>query len=242
MHYALPKMLLLTNSTVRPPKHGATLLRALFPRSYIDPNRRTDDIDESLLDEPWPHPLNPSPKVKKGIGLIRKHNLSGPLYDRKLSITEIKQRIADYYMPYHQQLEATFERLHKDFGGVWHINCHSMRSYSSKVFAEKDHQPRYDFCIGDRKGASCDKEFTELVVETLRALGYRVAVNKPYKGVVLVQKYSNPEANRHSLQIEVRRNLYMNEKTIEPNDGFEKLKEDLTCLIKAVCEFSRSRC
>ena len=33
------------------PEHGATLLSAQFPRSYIDPNRAEDDLDVSMLDE-----------------------------------------------------------------------------------------------------------------------------------------------------------------------------------------------
>ena len=35
------------------PQCGASLLRALFPRTYIDPNRSLDDIDQALLDEAW---------------------------------------------------------------------------------------------------------------------------------------------------------------------------------------------
>jgi N-formylglutamate amidohydrolase len=224
------------------PHHGATLLRALFPRSYIDPNRRSDDIDESLLAEPWPHPLQPGPKVKLGIGLIRKKEVAGHIYDRKLYVEEIQRRIKTYYQPYHSELAATFRRFHRDFGSVWHVNCHSMRSVSGGISPEGSGKKRSDFCVGDRDSTSCAGEFTELVVETLRAMGYRVAVNKPYKGVELVDKYSDPDRNRHSLQIEVRRNLYMDETTIQPNAGFMKLKADLTRLIEVICEFARSRC
>ena len=50
------------------PAHGATLIGALFPRSYIDANRHLADIDQALLAEPWPHPLNPGVKTKLGMG------------------------------------------------------------------------------------------------------------------------------------------------------------------------------
>ena len=55
------------------PDLGATFLKALFPRTYIDPNRSLQDIDEAMLDRPWPARLHPSPKVKQGIycGLVR---------------------------------------------------------------------------------------------------------------------------------------------------------------------------
>ena len=45
------------------PEVGATLVEALFPRSYIDPNRSLADIDPALLSAPWPGPLTPSRKA-----------------------------------------------------------------------------------------------------------------------------------------------------------------------------------
>src|SRR3546814_18052644 len=51
------------------PLEGASLLAARFPRAYIDPNRRLDDVDPVLLDGTWPEPLSPGPKSALGIGL-----------------------------------------------------------------------------------------------------------------------------------------------------------------------------
>ena len=42
------------------PLLGATLIEALFPRAYIDPNRHLSDMDPELLAEPWPEPVSPS--------------------------------------------------------------------------------------------------------------------------------------------------------------------------------------
>src|SRR5262250_886224 len=36
------------------PRHGAGFLKALFPRSYVDPNRHAAEIDPAMLDGPWP--------------------------------------------------------------------------------------------------------------------------------------------------------------------------------------------
>jgi len=66
-----------------------------------------------------------------------------------------------------------------------------------------------------------------------------VRINDPYKGVELVRAYSDPEGNRHSLQIEVNRKLYMNEATREPNGNFAKLQDDLTRLVEAVADYVR---
>lgn len=53
------------------PAKGASLLAALFPRAYIDPNRSLLDLDADLLADPWPHPLEPGQKtVRLGRGLV----------------------------------------------------------------------------------------------------------------------------------------------------------------------------
>ena len=54
------------------PEHGASLLGAFFPRSYIDVNRDAADIDEALLDAKWPGPVNPGEKTRLGMGLVRR--------------------------------------------------------------------------------------------------------------------------------------------------------------------------
>jgi N-formylglutamate deformylase len=73
----------------------------------------------------------------------------------------------------------------------------------------------------------------------LRDLGYGVAFNDPYKGVELVRKHGRPAENRHSLQVEVNRRLYMDELTLMPNDGYAKLERDLEKLLSAVAWFVR---
>jgi N-formylglutamate deformylase len=68
----------------------------------------------------------------------------------------------------------------------------------------------------------------------LRARGFSVEYNHPYKGVELVRRYGDPAKNRHSIQVEVNRRLYMNEKTLEPHEGFEPLKQDLRSLVETL--------
>ena len=109
------------------PARGVTLLRALFPRTYIDVNRSLDDLDASMLDTAWPDPLDPGPKVDLGIGLIARRDATGSLYDRKLTVAEVKRRISRYYEPYHRTLSELLDRAHRCANMVYHLNCHSMR-------------------------------------------------------------------------------------------------------------------
>jgi len=109
------------------PEYGAALLRALFPRAYIDPNRSLADLDVNLLDGPWPDKVQASEKVGIGLGLICKYaEADVPIYGRKLSVAEVKRRIEHYYLPYHRALAELLDARHARFGQVWHLNCHSM--------------------------------------------------------------------------------------------------------------------
>ena len=224
------------------PRLGATLIRARVPRSYIDPNRSLLDIDASLLDAAWPGPAIPSRKTQLGIGLIwRLLDTGKPVYDRRLSVDEVKQRIVRYHQPSQRAVKDALDHAHDHFGAVWHLNLHSMPAVSSAVSEEGPGVPRADFVLGDRDGTTCERDFTDLVAAKLRSMGYDVRINDPYKGVELVRAFSDPKDNRHSLQIEVNRRLYMDERTREKSAGFAKLRGDLTVLLEAVAAFARER-
>ena len=222
------------------PDHGAVLIAAEFPRSYIDANRSLLDIDAALLDGAWPGPINVTKKTEKGIGLVwRLLDTGEPIYTRKLTVAEVQARISNCYAPYHKAVRDAINTAHKHYGAVWHINCHSMPATSSVISEEGPGVPRADFVLGDRDGTTCDSEFTVFVASTLRAMGYEARINDPYKGVELVRAYSDPAESKHSLQIEVNRKLYMDENSREPNANFTKLQGDITSLIAAISDYAR---
>ncbi len=160
-----------------------------------------------------------------------------PIYQRKLPAAEILDRIERCHTPYHRVLDEACTRLHRDFGAVWHVNCHSMPSKRSA----RDIGRPADFVLGDRDGTTCAKEFTDFVAGVLRSRGYDVRINEIYKGVEIVKRQGRPAAQRHSLQIEVDRALYMDQKTLAKNSGFARLQVDITHLIAALGEFAGSR-
>jgi N-formylglutamate amidohydrolase len=220
------------------PAYGGTLIAALFPRSYLDANRAVNDLDEALLDGEWPSALLPSHKTRAGLGLVRRVVRPGtPIYDGKLPIVEIMDRVERCHAPYHRVLDEACDRVHRKFGAVWHVNCHSMPSSPTA----KEEGDCADFVLGDRDGTTCGREFTDFVAEVLRGRGYDVRVNEVYKGVEIVKRQGRPAEHRHSLQIEVDRSLYMNQKTIEKTPGFTALQADITHLIEALRGFVAAR-
>ena len=223
------------------PDVGATLIEAQFPRAYIDPNRSVADIDLALVADRWPDAITPSRKTAQGIGLVWRVVSGGvPLYARKLTAAELRARIDRYYIPYHDELTTTIDARHRRFGAVWHVDCHSMPAVGD-VNADDAGRERRDFVIGDRDGTTCDASFTRFVAERIESLGYTVAINDPYKGVEIVRLHGRPREQRHSLQIETKRTLYMNEATLEPHAGYGTLEADLKTLARDIAEYVRSQ-
>lgn len=163
-----------------------------------------------------------------------------PLYNRSLKSAEIWNRIETYYRPYHAMLEQLIENAHYIHGHVYHINCHSMPTQDTQSFRANPLKSA-DFVLGDRDGTTCDIAFTHAVRDVLKGMGYKVAVNDPYKGVELVRRYSNPATGRHSLQIEVARGLYMNEDEYKKSSNFNKIKNDLNKLIRFCADYVQAQ-
>jgi N-formylglutamate deformylase len=223
------------------PARGATLIEALFPRAYIDANRDLADIDAGLLADAWDGPIAPTRKSELCVGLVCRVATGGaPMYGRRLTAAELRRRIERCYLPYHAAVAAALDARHREFGAVWHLDCHSMPA----VGDERSDDPgcvRPDFVLGDRDGTSCDRAFTAFVAETLRGQGYEVAINAPFSGAELVRRHGRPVERRHSLQVEVNRALYMDEATLVPTAGYAKLEADLARLVDAVAGFIRAR-
>ncbi len=226
---------------INAPNHGATLLCAEFPRTYIDVNRAENDIDVDLLEDIWDEEIEATSRSHAGIGLIRRLIKPGvPLYNRHLKSSEVKHRIETYYRPYHATLKEIIEKAHYRFGQVWHINCHSMPSQEAQSFRINPLKAA-DIVLGDRDGTTCDIHFVHAVRGFLRGLGYKVAINDPYKGVELVRRYSNAATGRHSLQIEIARALYLNEDTYEKHSGFIEVQRNMERLTRFCADYVEHR-
>ena len=216
---------------------GVPLLAATFPRTYLDPNRHAGDVDLELIEGSWPGEYHPSGKARIGKALIWRTLEDGrPIYGRKLPPEAVQRRIERFHQPYHQKLKHHLDEAYRRFGKVYHINCHSMRSVAGKQSEEGAGSVRADFVLGDRDGTTCDPAFTELVRARLAGMGYRVAINDPYKGVELVRAFSDPKRGRHSLQIEINKRLYLEEGSLRKGVGFARLQKNLGELLKAVID------
>ncbi|NML48056.1 N-formylglutamate amidohydrolase [Ramlibacter sp. G-1-2-2] len=219
------------------PALGVAWVEALFPRSYIDVNRNTTEVDVTLLEDAWSDAVETDPKalnkVRLGKGLIWRMTDDGvPIYDRKLTAAELRERIDRCWRPYHQAVEESIDAAHARYGYSIHLNCHSMPAVASTYATDFPGLAHADFVIGDRDGTTADPALSQRLCDILRGFGYDVSYNHPYKGVELVRRYGKPAAQRHSIQVELNRKLYMDEATLQPNAGFETLHANLRRMVE----------
>lgn len=218
------------------PAHGATVLAANFPRAYIDPNRSLVDIDAELLDAPWPGPVEPSRKTELGIGLVWRLMDGKPIYDRRLAVAEIQRRIDRCWRPYHAALADALAAAGAQ-GPRWHLNVHSMPDDSYRRLGLPE-QPLADFVLGNLDGSTCDEATIAIIEDALQSAGYSVARNEPFKGVEIIRSSGQPQRGWHSLQIEVKRSLYMDESR-EKNAGFDRVQRAADEALAALAAHAR---
>lgn len=211
---------------------GAPLMRAHFPRAYLDVNREPYELDPRMFEGRLPAYANTrSMRVAGGLGTIaRIVGDSQEIYAGKLPVDEGIQRIELLYKPYHRSLRRLLGRAQRSFGHVVLVDCHSMPSAS----LSGEPAPRADIVLGDRYGTSCSAGLTDAVEDALRAAGLFVTRNKPYAGGYITEHYGNPGAGFHVIQVEINRSLYMNERDFSLLPAFERLKQDLVVLRDAL--------
>ena len=225
------------------PAVGGTLLHARFPRSYLDPNRARNDIDEAMLDEPWPEEVRPSaPCVNLGNGLVfSKTTTFKEIYDRRLSVGEVQRRIDTCWRPYRRALADAVQQATAAFGHAWHLNLHSMPSNAYERLGRTSAVPLADVVLGNLHGQSCSPEFTACVANAFQAQGYSVSVNDPYAGQDLVREHGRPGRGCESLQIEINRRLYLDEDTRMPLPRFGRVREDIGRVLEAIAIHLRAQ-
>ncbi|GAB2176949.1 N-formylglutamate amidohydrolase [Dongia sp. agr-C8] len=214
------------------PSHGAPVLKALFPRVYVDANREAFELDPVMFEDRLPEAaITDSPRVAAGLGSIPRLAANDrEIYGRKLPFAEAEQRIARCYRPYHQALSALMQETRERFGGCLLIDCHSMPSVGGQ--GERDlGRSRVDFVLGDCFGASCADAVTAAAEAHLRKEGANVRRNNPYSGGYVTQHYGRPTEGIHVLQIEINRSIYMDEQTLERLPQFQETQARLERLI-----------
>jgi N-formylglutamate deformylase len=215
------------------PDNGAPLLTATFPRAFCDVNREAWELDPGMFTDPLPAWANTtSPRVSAGLGTIARIVASGEtIYRDKLPFAEAERRVSGLWLPFHETLAALISGTVSLFGHCLLIDCHSMPSQGQPP---RPGSRSAEFVLGDAHGTACTPRVTRFVERALTELGYVVRRNDPYAGGYITRHYGRPRSGVHALQIEVARDLYMDEARIERLERFALVQQDLTRLIARI--------
>jgi len=213
---------------------GHPLMRAHFPRCFVDVNREPYELDPRMFDGRLPSFANTrSMRVAGGLGTVaRVVGDAQEIYSQRIPVDDALRRIEGLYKPYHRALRKLMTRVHREFGTAVLVDCHSMPSAAGP----KDERPRADVVIGDRYGTSCLGVVADTIEATLRERGYSVSRNKPYAGGFITEHYGNPAAGLHSVQLEINRALYMDERRFERAASFSTVARDLELITDRLSE------
>lgn len=218
------------------PKWGASLIKANFPRAFVDLNREPYELDAELIEGDLPEFANTSSvRVLGGLGTIPRNVAEHlKIYAKKIDKREVFARLDYVYAPYHAALRRLIAKTYVQFGYAVLIDCHSMPEHGRGP-------AKPDIIIGDRYGASCDGGLSSMARKIFADLGYKVSHNSPYAGGFITQHYGRPENGLHCIQIEINRGLYMDEKQLRPLGHFSKICADMSEFIARIVQYQDTK-
>ncbi len=181
---------------------GVTTIYAKYSRWVIDLNR-----------EPGSLPLYDDGRLITE--LCPKTNFLGECIYRKKEFEpsegEIDKRLKNYFYPYHQKIDKIISELKAKFGQVLFWDAHSIRRRVETIRK----QPFPDLILGDNDGLSADDNFTQTALDSLGSSRWHINHNDPFKGGFLTRSKGSPNQNVHALQLEMSKDLYMNNDEME---------------------------
>jgi N-formylglutamate deformylase len=193
-----------------------TIVEFPISRLVVDPERFVDDRQEIM-----------SPRGM-GVVYLRRHN-GTPL---RANLDDKDQLIARYYEPHHQRLEeVTFKHV-QQYGQAIIIDCHSFPSRPLPYeLVQEAHRPQ--ICIGT-DAYHTPKWLSATLVNAYQKADYEVSVDTPFAGTIVPMRFYRRDLRVDSIMIEIRRDLYMDERTGFKNESYAKIAQDTAIAISDV--------
>ena len=176
---------------------GASLLVPTHSRYVIDLNRPSDNT--------------PMYSGQNNTELCPTRFFTGePLYreGQAPAESEIRERVATFWQPYHDALRTELDRLRAEHGHAVLFDGHSIKSELPWLF--EGTLPHMN--LGTVAGASCAASLTSRMSTIFEATaGYSHVVNGRFKGGHITRHYGAPSRGVHAVQLEMCWRAYMDE-------------------------------
>lgn len=216
-------------------QYGIPVLSMQIARAFIDANRDKIELDAKMFyDYPADKIAIENNRCRFGLGLIHRIDADNNcIYEGLLSYKEVQERIKNVYDVYHKRLQYLIGKCVKKFGFCLLLDYHSMPSKICNIIPDN---PQVDCCLGDLFSQSCPLQYTEFLQQQLKEKGYMVTINIPYSGAFTTFNYCQPRKKIYTLQLEINRELYSDEKSLTKNADFQKVSSDMTMAIHALAK------
>ena len=158
------------------------------------------------------------------------------LIKEPISFSLHKTLVEKYFNPFHKKIERQIQDFKENgFRSVYHIDLHSMPSLGTAIHRDPG-QKRPDVVISNQEGTSASQHLTERIKKAFEYQNLNVSLNWPYRGGRISQTYGQPKKQQHTIQIELNRRLYMNEKTFTKTKEFALLQQKLSKALSFIKE------
>jgi N-formylglutamate amidohydrolase len=192
----------------------------VFPvsRLVVDPERFEDDALE--------------PMAAVGMGAVYTRTSQGGRLRGPLAEGERQALVERYYRPHHAALEAAVAAELERTGGALVVDCHSFPS--APLPYERDRAaPRPQICIGT-DAFHTPAALADAAARLFAAAGFSVALDTPFSGSIVPRRWHRSEPAVRSIMVEVRRDLFTDERSGAKLPGFDAFRRTLQGVISAL--------
>jgi N-formylglutamate deformylase len=184
---------------------GITIIYARYSRWIIDLNRNPNG--QSLYND-----------GRIITALCPTTNFLGqPVYkDKRHSVVpeKVNRRRILYFEPYYNKIQELLDNAKARFGKALLWDCHSVRRLVPSIYQ----QPFPDLILGSADGTSASSAIIDKALELLGNSTYSLAHNHPFKGGYITRYFGKPQENQHALQLEMVKQLYMDDSELLYDD------------------------
>jgi N-formylglutamate amidohydrolase len=207
---------------------GASVIAANYSRYVVDLNR--SHTDEVLY------------KSQLVTGLCPEQTFDGQeiyLPGENVSADEKKDRIENYWRPYHDRIASSLKNIKEKFGCALLWDAHSIPSKVPLLFDGE--LPELNF--GTNDGRSCGNDMIEAVItEAEGDDSFSIVLDGRFKGGYITRQYGDPANDVHAIQLELAQRCYMIEESCRFDDErASRLQGVLSHVLQAFISSAASR-
>lgn len=142
---------------------------------------------------------------------------------------DIQERVEQFFIPYHQKLEALLQQLKNQFGHVLLLDAHSIRK---QVFGIQS-SPFPDLILGNNDSLTSTLALDVSAQAILSGNDYSFSYNHPFKGGYITRSFGKPAQGFYALQLEMAKTNYMDDSETKYD---EARADKIKMLLKTLCE------